>query len=122
MNSFYLNNRNSICDDNGILHKIPIFYNDIEKEYNNFTVFPKNSNFIVTLGSRGTLYRDIIFPSAPVEVFDVCGAGDVFLSSLVYWYLKTNSIDKAIPKANKMAAISVSHMGTYVLTKEDING
>ena len=23
MNSYYLNNRNSICDDNGILHKIP---------------------------------------------------------------------------------------------------
>ena len=38
MNSFYLNNRNSICDDNGILYKIPIFYNDIEKEYNNFII------------------------------------------------------------------------------------
>ena len=38
INSFYLNNRNSICDDNGILHKIPIFYNDIENEYNNFII------------------------------------------------------------------------------------
>ena len=38
MNSFYLNNRNSICDDNGILHKIPIFYNDIENEYNNYII------------------------------------------------------------------------------------
>ena len=38
INSFYLNNRNSICDDNGILYKIPIFYNDIENEYNNFII------------------------------------------------------------------------------------
>ena len=38
MNSFYLKNRNSIYDDNGILHKIPIFYNDLEKEYNNFII------------------------------------------------------------------------------------
>jgi len=36
INSFYLNNRNSICDDSGILYKIPIFYNDIEYEYNNY--------------------------------------------------------------------------------------
>jgi len=38
INSFYLNNRNSICDDSGILYKIPIFYNDIENEYNNYII------------------------------------------------------------------------------------
>ena len=39
INSFYLKNRNSICDDNGYIHKIPIFYNEIEDE--------KKNNFII---------------------------------------------------------------------------
>ena len=38
LNSYYLNNRNSICDDSGILHKIPIFYNEMEDEYTNFII------------------------------------------------------------------------------------
>ena len=29
-NSFYLKNRNYIYDDNEIIHKIPIFYNEIQ--------------------------------------------------------------------------------------------
>ena len=82
----------------------------------------ENSKFIVTLGERGTQYCDIIYPTSTVEVFDVCGAGDVFLSSLVSGYLKYGSVEEAIPFANKMASLSVTHMGTYVLTKEDING
>ena len=32
INSFYLKNRNCICDNNGSIHKIPIFYNEIEDE------------------------------------------------------------------------------------------
>ena len=38
INSFYLKNRNSICDDNGSVYKIPIFYNEIEDEKNNFII------------------------------------------------------------------------------------
>ena len=49
------------------------------------------------------------------------GAGDTFLAALTYGYLKYGRIDKAIPLANKAASIAVSHRGTYVLTKEDID-
>ena len=35
INSYYLNNRNQILDDNNNIYKIPVFYNDIEQEYNN---------------------------------------------------------------------------------------
>lgn len=93
-----------------------------QKEYESLTDKSENSKFIVTLGERGTQYCDIIYPTSTVEVFDVCGAGDVFLSSLVSGYLKYGSVEEAIPFANKMASLSVTHMGTYVLTKEDING
>ena len=48
------------------------------------------------------------------------GAGDTFLAALTYGYLKYGRIDKAIPLANKAAAVAVSHRGTYVLTEEDV--
>lgn len=91
-----------------------------EKEFNNISSYGDNTKFIVTLGERGALYNNRIFPTKTVEVFDVCGAGDVFLSSLVAGYLKYGTIEQAIPLANKMASVSVSHMGTYVLTEDDI--
>jgi|7_EtaG_2_1085326.scaffolds.fasta_scaffold00028_52 D-beta-D-heptose 7-phosphate kinase/D-beta-D-heptose 1-phosphate adenosyltransferase len=91
-----------------------------EKEYSNIESRPRGSKFIVTLGERGAKYQDSIYPTETVEVFDVCGAGDVFLSSLVYGFLKHEDMRKAIRIANKLASISVSHMGTYVLTPEDI--
>ena len=53
-------------------------------------------------------------------MFDVVGAGDTFLSALVYFYLNCGKIEEAIPYANKAAAIAVSKFGTYVLTQEDV--
>tara|TARA_A100001515_G_scaffold144052_1_gene146944 strand:- start:1665 stop:2342 length:678 start_codon:yes stop_codon:yes gene_type:complete len=93
-----------------------------QKEFESLSHKSNNSKFIVTLGERGADYCGIIYSTSTVEVFDVCGAGDVFLSSLVSGYLNYGSIEQAIPFANKMASISVTHMGTYVLTEEDING
>jgi len=97
-----------------------VFIKINEKEHESIEVFPVNSDFIVTLGERGTLYNGNIYPTNAVEVFDVCGAGDVFLSTLAHTYMKNRNMPEAIRSANKMASISVSRMGTYVLTKEDI--
>jgi D-beta-D-heptose 7-phosphate kinase/D-beta-D-heptose 1-phosphate adenosyltransferase len=36
------------------------------------------SGLIVTLGSRGSMYNNEIYPATRVEVSDVCGAGDTF--------------------------------------------
>jgi len=93
-----------------------------EKEYKNIKENPIDSEFVVTLGDRGALYKKKLFPTEPIEVFDVCGAGDVFLAALVHGFLTTNCIEKSITMANKYASLSVSKMGTYVLTKEDIDG
>ena len=76
---------------------------------------------IVTKGSKGADYQGKNYPSIQVGVFDVCGAGDTFLSTLVYFYLIYGSIEEAIPYANRAASIAVSHFGTYVLTNEDVN-
>ena len=77
-------------------------------------------NLIITRGSKGAEYKGDLYPAEKVNVFDVVGAGDTFLAALTYGYLKYGRIDKAIPLANRAAAVAVSHRGTYVLTEEDV--
>jgi D-beta-D-heptose 7-phosphate kinase/D-beta-D-heptose 1-phosphate adenosyltransferase len=93
-----------------------------DDEYSKLDENLKDSpNLIVTKGSQGVDYQGNNYPAVGVSVFDVCGAGDTFLSALVYFYLRYGKIDTAIPYANKAAAIAVTHFGTYVLQKRDIH-
>lgn len=78
------------------------------------------TNLIVTKGSQGALYREQLYPAPKVEVFDVTGAGDTFLSALTYEYLNTNDIERAIRFANIAASITVKHNGVYAPTLEEI--
>ena len=78
-------------------------------------------NLIITRGSKGAEYQGKLYPGEKVDIFDAVGAGDTFLSAMVYFYLKCGKIEEAIPYANKAAAIAVSNFGTYILTKEDVN-
>lgn len=77
---------------------------------------------ITTKGSEGATFKGRMYPGVKVPVFDVAGAGDTFLSALVYHYLNTGVMESSIPFANKAAAIAVSNPGTYVLTEDDVNG
>ena len=87
----------------------------------NINKMPKDSAFVVTLGEKGALYENKVYETQKTDVFDVCGAGDVFLSALVYGWLKTEDMPQAIQIANKCASYSVSKVGTYVLSPGDIN-
>jgi D-beta-D-heptose 7-phosphate kinase/D-beta-D-heptose 1-phosphate adenosyltransferase len=78
------------------------------------------TELIVTLGGRGARYKDEIYPAPTIEVADVCGAGDTFLSALTYQYLLTNNIEKAIMFANTAASITVQHRGNYAPTYDEI--
>ena len=90
-----------------------------ESEFKKITHFIPD-NMIITKGGEGTEYQGKLYPAEKVNVFDVVGAGDTFLAALTYGYLKYGRIDKAIPLANRAAAVAVSHRGTYVLTEEDV--
>jgi len=79
-----------------------------------------NSNMIVTLGSRGAMYGNKIFPTKSVEVVDVCGCGDTFLAALSYQYLVTKSINEAIIFANNASSITVQKEGNYAPTLTEI--
>ena len=91
--------------------------NDIEYE----NLKTPTDRLIITRGGKGAEYQGKLYPAEKVNVFDVAGAGDTFLAALVVGYIQTKSMDTAIPFANKAAAVAVSHTGTYVLTKEDID-
>ena len=91
--------------------------NEIEHER---MAYCNYENLIVTRGGKGAEYQGKLYQAEKVSVFDVVGAGDTFLAALTYGYLKYGRIDKAIPLANKAAAVAVSHRGTYVLTEEDV--
>jgi D-beta-D-heptose 7-phosphate kinase/D-beta-D-heptose 1-phosphate adenosyltransferase len=97
-------------------HNCYIKINNIEYE----RLENKNSNIIITHGDKGAEYDGVFYSAEKVSVYDVVGAGDTFLSALTFGYLKYGTIEKAIPFANKAAAIAVSYPGTYVLTKEDV--
>ena len=70
-------------------------------------------NMIVTFGSEKVVYKDRLYLPPKVDAHDVCGAGDTFLAALVYEYLQTNSIEKAIEFAIKASAVTVQHVGVY---------
>jgi D-beta-D-heptose 7-phosphate kinase/D-beta-D-heptose 1-phosphate adenosyltransferase len=54
-------------------------------------------------------------------VIDVTGAGDVFIAVSTYLISTGNTLEEAIAIANKAATLSVSKIGTYAITKEDLN-
>ena len=78
------------------------------------------TNLIVTRGGEGAEYNKKLYPATPVEVVDVCGAGDTFLASLTFEFLNSKDIEKAIEFANRASAVTVQHTGVYAPLLEEI--
>jgi D-beta-D-heptose 7-phosphate kinase/D-beta-D-heptose 1-phosphate adenosyltransferase len=100
-----------------------VFVKINELEYKNRFSIPQN--LIVTLGGNGAMLKRVghettSYTTKQVEVMDVCGCGDTFLASLVYQYLLTNDIEKAIIFANVAAGITVQHRGNYAPSYDEI--
>lgn len=112
--------------------KIPVFIDSKKTYLPNLNCYIKinereskllqsqNNNLIITKGPKGAEYNGVNYPGKKVNVFDVVGAGDTFLSTLVYFYLCCGKIEEAIPYANKAASIAVQNFGTYVLSEKDV--
>ena len=84
------------------------------------TSLPNPEWLITTLGENGALWNSYSFDADPVEVADVCGAGDTFLAAMVYDYLINKDIKSAIKFAIKASAITVKHLGVYAPTIGEI--
>ena len=80
----------------------------------------EETDLIVTYGDNGVVWGVHVFAAKRVEVADVCGAGDTFLSALCYQYLNTNDITQAIKFAISASAVTVQHLGCYAPPLEEI--
>jgi len=84
-------------------------YNNNLKSHIDLTSFYEK--LIVTLGSKGCKYKEKIYPVEKVEIKDMTGAGDTFISCLVVNYIKEMDIEKSIKFANECSTIIVQHKG-----------
>ena len=90
-------------------------------EFAKAKTLPDAKNLIVTQGKHGALWDQRLYTAPEIAVSDVCGAGDTFLAALVYEYLNSRLLDKAIAYAIRAAAVTVQHVGVYAPTKKEIN-
>lgn len=90
-------------------------------EYSQLTSKPSEyTELIVTHGDKGVIWQGHHIKAEPVEVSDVCGAGDTFLSALTYQYLKCSDMKQSIMFANKASSLTVQHFGVYSPNIEEI--
>lgn len=83
-----------------------------EQEFRNNEDLLRWENILITLGSKGTMYQGIVYPSPnPQETIDVSGAGDTFTASFILKYYQTRDVKTSITYANEMSAIVVSKRG-----------
>jgi D-beta-D-heptose 7-phosphate kinase/D-beta-D-heptose 1-phosphate adenosyltransferase len=92
--------------------------NEFEEE--EALAWSENSEVIVTLGKAGAKWANSYFPAPKVDVYDVTGAGDVFLATFAVLHTSGETVQASIKKAILMASKSVQHSGTYQLNKNDI--
>lgn len=70
---------------------------------------------IITRSDEGCEYNDKIFPVEKVNIKDVSGAGDTFISGLVCEYIRTNDIVQAIKFAQECATQVVQKKGVCTI-------
>lgn len=90
-----------------------------EKEYNDILPYINldewKEKLIITLGDKGCMFKDKIYPVEKVEVFDLCGAGDTWLAGFVFELLNSNDTDKSIKFANDAASSVVQRRGVVAV-------
>ena len=95
-----------------------------QKEFNELkkSSIHKSSEVLTTMGSKGAIYKERLFSTEPVDIFDVSGAGDTFLTAFSIFHTITQNIDESINFANKCAGLVVQKPGTFPLNKNMITG
>ena len=98
-------------------------------EYSKFGFDSWNGNIITTNANESVsaILRDdfgdqeFSVPVENVEVSDVTGAGDCFMAAFVYGLTKGYDFQRCLELAVKGSTESVKHVGTYILTEDDLN-
>lgn len=116
------NNKNVFIDTKKILGKWCvdasfIKINHVEYQHTEYTIHELGieDKMIITLSSKGCQHKGKIYPVEKVQIRDVSGAGDTFLSGLVAEYVLTKDIEKAIPFAQQCATVVVQKPGVSTI-------
>lgn len=92
--------------------------NEFRENISDINEISSYCSIIITQGSNGASLIDHAsvknFPTLPIEIRDVCGAGDTFLASLVTNYLETKNIEDSIVFANQCSSKVVSKFGVCI--------
>jgi len=95
--------------------------NEVEYKATAEEAEPYMEKLIVTLGDKGCLFRDKVYPVDPTEVVDIAGAGDTFLAALVARFVSNlgrtsdGHIEECLGFANKCARQAVSRRGVSIV-------
>jgi sugar/nucleoside kinase (ribokinase family) len=103
--------------DLGLMTEAWVKINELE---NSLLVSPPK-NLVVTLGSKGSRFNGHVAPAQRIDVVDPCGAGDTYLAAFAWTMVQTQDVYAAMIFANKAAAVTCKHRGTYAPTLEEIH-
>ena len=116
------NNTNVFIDTKKILGKWCINasfikINHVEYQHTEYTIHELGieDKLIITLSNKGCQHKNKLYPVKKVQIRDVSGAGDTFLSGLVSEYVLTNDIEKSILFAQQCATIVVQKPGVSTI-------
>jgi len=95
------------------------------REYENNKYFIQQNKWIhdkmiITLDKDGCRYKNQIIPTEKVEIMDISGAGDTFVSAFTTMYLKTKDVIKSIKFGNECATEVVQKKGVNIISEKNI--
>jgi len=101
----------------GDLRKMWVKVNEVEAS----ALVSRPENLVVTLGNPGSRFNSLHVSAKSIDVVDPCGAGDTYLAAFAWHMVKhRNKVEPAMGFANKAAAITCQHRGTYAPKLEEI--
>jgi D-beta-D-heptose 7-phosphate kinase/D-beta-D-heptose 1-phosphate adenosyltransferase len=117
-----VNNTNVFLDTKKILGDwcknisyIKINHTEFDRTKHTIDKLKIQDKLIITRSDEGCEYKEIIYPVEKVNIKDVSGAGDTFISGLVCEYIRTNDVVKAIKFAQECATVVVQKKGVCTI-------
>lgn len=81
-------------------------------------------NLLITRSEKGmtliTAEQVLHIPTQAVEVYDVSGAGDTVVATIMAMLVQGNSLQKSVQIANLAAGYVVSKVGTYAISAQEL--
>ena len=116
------NNKNVFLDTKKILGEwcnscdfIKINHTEFDRTKHTIDQLNILDKMIITRSDEGCEFNNIIYPVEKVNIKDVSGAGDTFISGLVCEFVRTNDIVEAIKFAQECATKVVQKLGVCTI-------